>query len=92
MGEILCLPKKSNSLKEEKLRKPSFMDKSDIAAFFKKSNSKVIQDDKDHFFQEQAWFQEIFSLNGNQSFIDIHKFLEHYKHYKIDQVSFFSFK
>jgi len=86
MGAIFCLHEKQ--LKLEKERKPSFLVNYNVRAILQKTKSKILQEDKDHFFENQEWFKDLLLANG-VSFLDIEKFLENYKHYKIDQVTRF---
>ena len=88
MGTIFCLPGKEKTLRKELNREPTFMKGYNMNGVLNKTNSKVFEEDKDHFFENEAWFQEVLSMNKNVSFIDLHKFIEKYPHYKIDQVCF----
>lgn len=81
-----CLPEKNvQSLKREKERRPSFLSSYHVQAMLQKSKSKILQEDKAHFIEDQDWFRDLLSRNG-VPFLNIEKFLESYKHYKIDQV------
>ena len=87
MGNSFCLP--SYRLKEEKERKPSFLENHNMEAILRKTKSKVLKEDKEHFFENEEWFQDLISQNNNKTFLNLPLFLETYKHYKLDQVSDF---
>jgi len=76
----------NSTLLNEKIRPPSFMGKNSIECIIKNRGSKVVKDDKEHFFKNEEWFKEICDLNHGKSFLDINRFIENYPHYKIDQV------
>lgn len=72
----------------ERIRQPSFLEHYNTELFLKKRNSRILKEDKEHFFQNENWFEEICRINNNKPFLDATKFMENYPHYKIEQVSF----
>lgn len=75
-----------NSLDEEAKRQPSFMDHQCIETVLQHRKSKVQKEDQEHLFQNEEWYNEVARENGGKPLLDIHKFMDHYPHYKIDQV------
>ena len=80
-----CFPA-GHSLKFEKLRKPSFLETYNVDQVLKKRGSRILKEDRDHFFENEEWFKELIGHNNGKSYLDIQKFLENYPHYKLDQV------
>lgn len=84
MGNFLC--DSSPKLKEEKIRQPSFLKSYNTDLLFNKSKSKIFDEDKHYFFENEVWFKDLISQNNNKTFLNVHLFIETYEHYKIDQV------
>jgi len=74
-----------NSLIYEKIRKPSFGENYNVEAALQRC-SNILDEDKEHLFENEEWYNEIAANNNGKPLLDIHKFMESYPHYRIDQV------